>query len=288
MRCPKCGYISFDHLEECLKCGKNIKAVSEELNGTVFNVVSPAFLVFGDDEENASDKAFTEAFDTGDEYIDEDIEAFIDDGDGTNQEEELDGAVFAVEEDDIPAGISSEDKNEISLADDVVDEDREIEIDMSQFEQEPGGADDDSYGNAAFEYADNNEEGDSDAIPVPAELSDLSDLAPPAVDDLGFGEDSSVPGQEQQKAVTEKPPMQENEEFSLDDLDLDLGLDDLDLNTESVGSKDAAISFDDIDFSEILNSDAGRSDKKTTASSADIGELDFELDLDGLELDKEL
>ncbi len=248
------------HLEECLKCGKNIKAVSEELNGTIFNVVSPAFLVFGDDEENASDKAFTEAFDTGDEYIDEDIEAFIDDGDGTNQEEELDGAVFAVEEDDIPAGSSPEDKNEISLADDVVDGDREIEIDMSQFEQEPGGADDDGHGNAAFEYADNDEEGDSDAIPVPAELSDLSDLAPPAVDDLGFGEDSSVPGQEH----------------------------DLDLNTESVGSKDAAISFDDIDFSEILNSDAGRSDKKTTASSADIGELDFELDLDGLELDKEL
>ena len=34
MRCPKCGYISFDHLEQCLKCKKNIKAVSDNMHGT--------------------------------------------------------------------------------------------------------------------------------------------------------------------------------------------------------------------------------------------------------------
>ncbi len=33
MRCPKCGRISFDHLETCRKCGTNLKAISEMLGG---------------------------------------------------------------------------------------------------------------------------------------------------------------------------------------------------------------------------------------------------------------
>ncbi len=33
MRCPKCGRISFDHLDACRKCGTNLKAVSEMLGG---------------------------------------------------------------------------------------------------------------------------------------------------------------------------------------------------------------------------------------------------------------
>ena len=44
MRCPKCGYISFDHLEECRKCNKNIKAVSDSLYGSIYNVQPPTFL----------------------------------------------------------------------------------------------------------------------------------------------------------------------------------------------------------------------------------------------------
>ena len=49
MRCPKCGYISFDLVDECLKCKKNIKSASEVLQGSVLNVSPPSFLKFRGD-----------------------------------------------------------------------------------------------------------------------------------------------------------------------------------------------------------------------------------------------
>lgn len=44
MRCPKCGYISFDHLEACKKCHSNLSAVTGEINGTTYHVTAPKFL----------------------------------------------------------------------------------------------------------------------------------------------------------------------------------------------------------------------------------------------------
>ena len=44
MRCPKCGFISFDHLTSCTKCGKDIADVASELQGTSINVETPMFL----------------------------------------------------------------------------------------------------------------------------------------------------------------------------------------------------------------------------------------------------
>lgn len=46
MRCPKCGFISFDVVEACVKCGKNISSASQELHGTVAHIPAPAFLRF--------------------------------------------------------------------------------------------------------------------------------------------------------------------------------------------------------------------------------------------------
>ena len=44
MRCPKCGFISFDHLTSCAKCGKDIAEVASELQGTSIKVETPMFL----------------------------------------------------------------------------------------------------------------------------------------------------------------------------------------------------------------------------------------------------
>ena len=46
MRCPKCGYISFDHQEICIKCIKNILEATNEVNGTGYNALPPPFLQF--------------------------------------------------------------------------------------------------------------------------------------------------------------------------------------------------------------------------------------------------
>ncbi len=35
MRCPKCGYISFDQQETCAKCSRNLQDISNDLKGTV-------------------------------------------------------------------------------------------------------------------------------------------------------------------------------------------------------------------------------------------------------------
>jgi len=47
MRCPKCGYISFDHQETCKKCAKNIGDTVAEVNGTVYEALAPVFLNVG-------------------------------------------------------------------------------------------------------------------------------------------------------------------------------------------------------------------------------------------------
>jgi len=44
MRCPKCGYTSFDHLESCKKCHKPFGPTSDEINGTTHEAVAPLFL----------------------------------------------------------------------------------------------------------------------------------------------------------------------------------------------------------------------------------------------------
>jgi len=62
MRCPKCGFISFDHLTSCAKCGKDIAEVASELQGTSIKVETPMFLStalasFADREESFEEHA---------------------------------------------------------------------------------------------------------------------------------------------------------------------------------------------------------------------------------------
>lgn len=44
MRCPKCGYISFDRQKSCGKCSNDLTAVAEQLQGTLSKVAPPFFL----------------------------------------------------------------------------------------------------------------------------------------------------------------------------------------------------------------------------------------------------
>ncbi|MBW1786741.1 MAG: hypothetical protein JRK53_09030 [Deltaproteobacteria bacterium] len=45
MKCPKCGYISFDHHASCPKCKKNISSTQGQLNLPDFEIKTPALLV---------------------------------------------------------------------------------------------------------------------------------------------------------------------------------------------------------------------------------------------------
>jgi len=44
MRCPKCGYISFDRQKSCSRCSNDLTAVAEQLQGTVVKNAVPFFL----------------------------------------------------------------------------------------------------------------------------------------------------------------------------------------------------------------------------------------------------
>jgi hypothetical protein len=44
MRCPKCAYVSFDHLEECIKCSRDLVPFREELNLMDFKPEVPFLL----------------------------------------------------------------------------------------------------------------------------------------------------------------------------------------------------------------------------------------------------
>lgn len=44
MRCPKCGFISFDHLETCKNCQKPLDDLLATISGTTYDAAPPMFL----------------------------------------------------------------------------------------------------------------------------------------------------------------------------------------------------------------------------------------------------
>jgi hypothetical protein len=44
MKCPKCGFVSYDHLSECKKCGANLVAVREVLGFSALKSEVPFLL----------------------------------------------------------------------------------------------------------------------------------------------------------------------------------------------------------------------------------------------------
>jgi len=105
MRCPKCSYISYDLIETCVKCGKNISSVATDLMGSVASVVSPAFLRLSAEEapetvEESADFEAEEALDLGAEGDEVEMDFSLDEEPSIEAaEEELDlGEEAAAEE----------------------------------------------------------------------------------------------------------------------------------------------------------------------------------------------
>ncbi len=269
MRCPKCGYISFDHLDECRKCNKNIAAVSGSLYGTAYNVQPPTFLNLHpeESEEDFEEVELAEELTQGDdEYVDDELAILLEDED-TEPEGDI---AFAGGEQAAP----------LSSAEDEQDEDGDIEIDFSQFE-----AADDSAGDSfdEEEVAEVGEAAEQDGleelamkVDMPEELADISDLGPPtkvsAADEL----------------PAEEAADEELAEMSLDDLDFDLGLDDLDKEEVTPGvHEEAMLALDGIDFSEPPAGESLAATMQASSEDMDL-DLDFDLDLGGLSIHKDV
>lgn len=80
MRCPKCGYISFDHLETCRKCEKYIGDTVTEINGTVYDAFAPSFLQLTTGERFHAQPSFPQRTDQSGEMKDSESDTAVREG----------------------------------------------------------------------------------------------------------------------------------------------------------------------------------------------------------------
>ncbi|MBC8209379.1 MAG: hypothetical protein H8E79_09475 [Desulfobulbaceae bacterium] len=174
MRCRKCGYISFDHLDVCRRCNK---AIPEELQaeGATIAAAAPSFLG-GAAVSGVADKA-PESIDavsadepvevvsdfeieTSPEELEDDLEIVFDDLDSSDP-------VGSVEHIDSPSELSE------APEDDEVDGELELPFDLLSEDMLNR---DDAYVESTIEEEPEKEEEIS--LELPSELADISDLAP--------------------------------------------------------------------------------------------------------------
>jgi len=254
MRCPKCGYISFDHLDVCGKCKKDLSVVMAEIGGSTYAAEAPRFLVVqAKSDEIAEDFGSVESVEATDEiafdedFEDADLDVLVDDGDA---DLELDGPEILMDDDTDTAFDA-----ELPEADEAED--------------------------FSFDESDAEETTESDiTLSIPDELADMSDLSGPeesAGVDIAFDEESV--------AVPAASAGDGAQDIDLDDLNMELDpLIELDVEKDS-GAADFEVALDDIDFSEIVPETA---EKSASDDPLDMdSELDFELDLCGLTLHKD-
>ena len=251
MRCPKCGFISFDHLETCLKCHKDIKSVSDTINGSVYNVTAPTFLKYNEEpepEEMELDEAFVDDGDifSDDEIRDPDLDILMEDkGEGDEAEIEM---TFESGEAEVKFEGADEPEEEIGFQFEDFDDDSQL----PEFQE---GEDELSSAGAGFD--------------LPDELTDMSDLEPPEL-----------------ATVNEEPLPSEND-FDLD-LDLDLDVDLKEEEPEAPAQKVGSVGLADLDLEglDFEEEPAPVQLKKPSAKQINLDDdLDFELDLGDLKLD---
>ncbi len=251
MRCPKCGYISFDHLELCLKCKKDISETSSQVEGTTFQGEALVFLKlqtesYSYDMEDDSSDEFDEIDNI--EIEDPDLDVLVEDTGGI----EFDGGDIEPMDDE---------EFTISMDDEEPEEEPEKDLDLEQFS----------------DFEENIEESDDVQMSIPEELADMSDLSPPDALDEGMFEPP---------AATD-PPLPEKD----DDFDLDLDLDEFasDFSLSSPGEEEGEVA--NLSPEDIGDISPAQPEEPTTAFDdimEDLdSDLDFELDLGDLVLPKE-
>jgi len=116
MRCIKCGFISFDHLASCAKCGRDISEVASELQGTSIKVEIPMFL-------SGALAAFSESEESFDDHA---MDAEVDEGIDFNMEMEEEAIEMADEEEDVDFSFDEE-AEEVEVVEEAAGIEEEVE-----------------------------------------------------------------------------------------------------------------------------------------------------------------
>jgi len=291
MRCPKCGYITFDHLEICPKCKKNIAKISEQLSGNIFKAEAPAFLQFEVEESEieaevsvdipgeADDVDLDVTFE-GDDIPEVDFsfeeEAGEDDSPVADAlDEKTEDAAFQEHNlEETPVELGTFDENDADLVfednDDFsgFDLEEEPEEHADEGEDETFSVEENLEGTAADAEVTESTAGQSD-LQIDFSDLDIADLAPPATEE----KEAAVAGEDAETespattTVSESTPSQGTSGAGLEDLLTD-GLD-LDLPSSSSPPKSAS----------------GQKTHSTRKTGTALDDFDF--DLDDLILDEE-
>ena len=281
MRCPKCGYISFDNLDSCLKCNKDISDLTQAFKGSTLKVETPSFLKFSVSEEG--DQQIEGAAEVGGdiEFSDPDLEILVDDEDDQG---EID---FSLEDDeDVDETLSFSDDLDEPTAIDEAEEDIDLAADLGQFEDVPEEETFSFSDEADDENVETSDDADFPAMEIPDELDDISDLSPPeessveeavveAVAEANEEESAEAPLEAalEQEGITEQladPEPEDDLDFS--NLDFDLG------------SVDEVVEEPEVAPQEETVAAVAEEEEPMPATSSMDEDLDFDLDLGGLKL----
>lgn len=304
MRCPKCGFISFDHVNKCLKCSKEMKAATAEFQGTTFNATAPAFLTLSSSAAESSDELADSDDSGGIDFSDGGIDGLFDSEAETEDEELSDDDEFSF--DDFGEEESSPESDDMTMdlgqfEDEVVEEPADLAVEEIKLDED---LDDFPIEEETLEP----ESKQAPAMDVPDELKDMSDLTAP--DDEPALEMEASPSEvqeetdvsmdlffdEAEEGPADTAPEEKEESSGSGDIDFD-GLDlDLDLGGDASGTKFkeedisgdqlSDMSLSEIDLSSSVGSDDSAQEEKKEASDIDP-DLDFDLDLYGIKLAKD-
>lgn len=261
MRCPKCGYISFDHIDTCLKCKKPIPEGASQTVGTTYNVEAPSFLKI-QSSGNQTSSLMEQHDDFGDvddehDVVDPDLEILLDE-----ETDEEDGEIeFNGRYEEVGGELqitTDDEEDEIDFQLDAEEDEGEIDLgQFGDFEEEEA---------EELEEADTMEEEGEIEITMPDEIGDISDLSSPS---------------DEEKVVAQQESGEEAQ-MSGDGFDLNLDLDDLDSNF-SLSSEDAEgkpANVGDLSFDDIGLSDEPAPVKPALAKKGSLDDMDADLDFD--------
>lgn len=280
MRCPKCNYISFDEMEICGGCKKNISKYSQALHGVIFKADTPDFLWLQKPEPE--------------EALEEEVET---------AEEELEEEIAGPEEDDAGLDMGLEADETVEFAADTADE-MELDLDSPAADEEPQEIEFDLEGDAAdsggqeepqmeLELPQEDEAPELDfsldSGEAEADQSELPELSMDGLDDLDMQLDlddaSSSVSLEKEKAAAPKksPPKKEKAaaapepSFNLDEFDLS------GLMPPSAGQDET---IEELGELSLESADTGKGRKKDKKAEGEQGfDLLSDLSVDGLDLD---
>lgn len=250
MKCPKCGYISFDYNHTCPKCNKNISSEREKMNLPSYKPSPPSLLGSLLDgskkaaQAKASDSGSISFADSGTSFSPDDSEAIEAIGEAFEDSQELEikfGTTSDMTLEDTLEPIALDDSSEHPVVDNLLDE---VELEASL---------------------------DTGTLPE-GEPSVVPDLA-----DLSKSSASAAPDKRSEGAGIHEP---DNSKAAADSEEIDLTLDGLDLDMTDDFEPGSDLVIEDEAEPGVAPVRGPKKQESDKVVSLDLDTLDLELDSD--------